>query len=298
MKKGPLYVLFCYICWGLLGVFWKSLGDVDALYVLASRIVFSQAMITIFLTARHGWSGVRQMLRDGREWLWLTAGGFLICTNWGVYIWAVKNGHMIDSSLAYYMVPLLSLVIGVVLFRERLSRLQWLSAGIILVGLVITLVRFGHFPWIALVISGSFALYSAVKKNIRCAPIVSMFMETAVLTPFALAFMAVMEFRGSGVLGTASWVQLLLLSMTGVVTTVPLLLFAEGIKTTPMNLSGILMFINPTLQLLLGVVFYHEAFTVDHAILFAFVWTGLCLFLIAGVRERKKELAKESTPCA
>jgi len=297
VKKGTLYVLFCYICWGLLGVFWKSLGGADAMYVLAARICFSQLVIVLLLAARRGWADVWKMLHDGKEWLWLTVAGVLICANWGVYIWAVKNGHMIDSSLAYYMTPLLTLLIGTLFFRERLSRLQWVSAGIILSGLIVTMVRFGHFPWIAVVIGGSFALYSTVKKKIRCAPIVSMFMETAVLTPFALVFVVVMESRGTGALGILTGWQMVLLSMTGVVTTIPLLLFAEGIKTTPMSLSGILMFINPTLQLLLGVAFYHEEFTANHAILFAFVWTGLALFLIAGARERKKELAKENAPC-
>lgn len=299
MKKGALYVLFCYICWGLLPVFWKTLAGVNSLYVLASRIVWSLVLAAGLLMARGAWDRVRDMLRDRRERLWLTVAGVLICVNWGVYIWAVNSGHMIDSSLAYYMSPLLSLLIGTVLYRERLSLLQWISAGIILAGLAVTMVRFGHFPWIALVIGSSFALYGAVKKNVHCEPAVSMLMETAVLAPFALVLIPVMESRGMGAVGVLHGAQFLLLPLAGVVTTLPLMLFAEGIKTTPLSLSGVLMYINPTLQLLLGVVFYHEKFTDDHAILFAFVWTGIALFLIAGILDRKKEVekAKENTPC-
>ena len=140
--RGPLYVLICYMAWGLLPVFWKLLERVDSLYVLSARIVWSMVFTgAILLFGRDRLAGVRAALRDRREWGLLAAAGCVICVNWGVYIWAVSNGHMIDSSLAYYMNPILAILLGTLLFREKLSGLQWLAVAVTFTGLVITVIR-------------------------------------------------------------------------------------------------------------------------------------------------------------
>ena len=181
-------------------------------------------------------------------------------------------------------------------FRERLTGLQWLSVAVTFTGLVITILRYRQIPWVALIIGGSFAVYGAIKKGVHAESGVSVFFETLTLAPFALVFMAAAEARGAGAVGVLHGWQWLLLPAAGVVTTVPLLFFAKGIKSTPMTLSGILMYINPTLQLLLSVLLYQEAFTTTHAILFGFVWSGLALYLLSSLlRERKYK--KEETPC-
>ena len=253
-NKGPLYVLTCYVIWGLLPIFWKLLAQVDSLYVLASRIVWSMVLTGgILLLRRDRLAGVRAAFRDRREWGLLAAAGCVVCVNWGVYIWAVANGHMIDSSLAYYMNPILAILLGTVLFREWLTKLQWLAVAVT-------------------------------------------FVETLTLAPFALVLIFWMEAHGTGAAGVLSGWQWLLLPVSGVVTTVPLMFFAAGMKTTPMTLSGILMYINPTMQLLLSVALYGEAFTATHAILFGFVWTGLILYLISGARENRRH-REEEKPC-
>ena len=295
-NKGPLYVLTCYAIWGLLPIFWKLLAQVDSLYVLASRIVWSMVLTGgILLLRRDRLAGVRAAFRDRREWGLLAAAGCVVCVNWGVYIWAVANGHMIDSSLAYYMNPILAILLGTVLFRERLTKLQWLAVAVTFAGLVITVIRYRQIPWIALVIGGSFAVYGALKKQVRSDAAVSTFVETLTLAPFALVLIFWMEAHapappGSSLVGSgcccrcpAWW------------TTVPLMFFAAGMKTTPMTLSGILMYINPTMQLLLSVALYGEAFTATHAILFGFVWTGLILYLISGARESRRHREEEKT---
>ena len=226
----------------------------------------------------------------------LAAAGCVVCVNWGVYIWAVANGHMIDSSLAYYMNPILAILLGTVLFRERLTKLQWLAVAVTFAGLVITVIRYRQIPWIALVIGGSFAVYGALKKQVRSDAAVSTFVETLTLAPFALVLIFWMETHGTGAAGVLSGWQWLLLPVSGVVTTVPLMFFAAGMKTTPMTLSGILMYINPTMQLLLSVALYGEAFTATHAILFGFVWAGLILYLISGARESRRH-REEEKPC-
>ena len=296
-NKGPLYVLTCYVIWGLLPIFWKLLAQVDSLYVLASRIVWSMVLTGgILLLRRDRLAGVRAAFRDRREWGLLAAAGCVVCVNWGVYIWAVANGHMIDSSLAYYMNPILAILLGTVLFRERLTKLQWLAVAVTFAGLVITVIRYRQIPWIALVIGGSFAVYGALKKQVRSDAAVSTFVETLTLAPFALVLIFWMEAHGTGAAGVLSGWQWLLLPVSGVVTTVPLMFFAAGMKTTPMTLSGILMYINPTMQLLLSVALYGEAFTATHAILFGFVWTGLILYLISGGRRLKELEGTETRP--
>ena len=296
MKRGPLYVLTCYILWGVLPVFWKLLAAVDSLYVLAGRIVWSLVFISAILAVRRGFGAVRAVLGDRRELGRLALAGIFVCVNWGSYIWAVNSGHMLDASLAYYMNPILAILLGTVVFRERLTGLQWLSVAVTFTGLVITILRYRQIPWVALIIGGSFAVYGAIKKGVHVDAGVSVFFETLVLAPFALAFMAAAEARGAGAVGVLHGWQWLLLPATGVVTTVPLLFFAKGIKSTPMTLSGILMYINPTLQLLLSVLLYREAFTTTHAILFGFVWSGLALYLLSSLlRERKHR--KEERVC-
>ena len=297
MKQGTLYVLVCYILWGLLPVFWKQLSMVGALYVLANRILWSLVFTVIILWFRRDrFASVRAAFRDRQEWKLLTLAGFVVCVNWGMYIWAVSNGHILDSSLAYYMNPILAILIGTLVFREKLSRLQWLAVAVAFTGLVIAVIRYRQIPWVALIIGGSFAVYGALKKRVRSDAVTSTFMETLTLSPFFLLLVLWMERQGTGAIGVLQGWQWALLPISGIVTTVPLLFFSAGMKTTPMTLSGILMYINPTLQLLLSVLLYREEFTTTHAILFGFVWSGLVLYLLAAFRKERTS-TKEETPC-
>lgn len=299
MKKGPFYIVTCYILWGLLPIFWKTLAALDSLYVLAARIVWSLVFILAVLFLRKNYSGIVQVFHDKKEWLLLTLAGGLICINWGVFVWAVNSGHLLDSSLAYYMNPILAILLGTLIFHEKLTGTQWLAVAITFAGLVITIFQYGRIPWISLVIGGSFAAYGAVKKMVHVDADTSLFMETLTLTPFALGFMLWSEWHSIGALGVLHGFQWLLLPLAGIVTTVPLLFFAKGIRSTPMVLSGILMYINPTLQLLIGVFLYHENFTSTHAILFGFVWSGLALYLLPGLwaRRKQKKPGEESLQC-
>ena len=289
MAKGPLYVLGCYIIWGLLPVFWKQLATVNSMYVLGSRIVWSMVLAVMLLALRRDrLTGLQAVFRNKREWMRVSIAGCVICVNWGTFIWAVNHGHMIDSSLAYYMNPILAILIGTIVFRERLNRIQWLAVVVTFTGLVITVIRYRQIPWIALVIGGTFAVYGALKKTARTDALTSMVVETSMLAPVFLVILLWMERQGRGAVGILQGWQWILLPVAGVATSVPLMLFSAGMKTTSMSLSGILMYINPTLQLLVSVWLYHEEFTTTHAILFAFVWGGLVLYLFSG-RQKKAE---------
>lgn len=295
-NRGPLCVLGCYVIWGVLPIFWHMLAAVDALYVLSARIVASVAFLLVLLAARRRLGTVAEACRDRGALVRMMLSGVFICINWGVYIWAVNGGHALDASLAYYMNPILAVVLGTAVFGERLSPLQWLSVAVTFAGIVVTVVGHGQFPWMALVIGGSFAVYGAVKKGVRAEAEVSVLVETLTLAPFALAYLLWAEARGTGAVGVLSGWQWLLLPLSGIATTVPLLFFARGIKTTPMSLSGILMYVNPTLQFLVSVAVFREKFTAAYGVLFGFVWSGLVLYLAAGFLRRRRE-RKEKAGC-
>lgn len=296
MKKGPLYILGCYLLFGVLPVFWKLLEAVDSFYILAARIVWALAFMAVVLAVRHALPSAAAVFRDRREMGRLALSSVLIGVNWGSYIWAVNHHHILDASLAYYMNPILVILLGTLFFRERLSRLQWLAAAVTFTGLVVTILRYREVPWIALVISASFACYGAVKKNVRADAGTSVFVETLLLAPAALLYMLWADRQGMGAAGVLAGWRWLLLPAAGVVTTVPLLFYAKGLKETPLTLSGILMYINPTLQLLISVLLYGEEFTTTHAILFGFVWSGLALYLASMLWESRRH-QKEISSC-
>ena len=289
MNRGAACVLGCYVMWGLLPIFWKQLSAVDSLYVLATRAIWAFLITGVILALRRDrFAGVRGVLKNKKERLQLTVSGWAICVNWGLYIWAVSHDRILDSSLATYLNPILAIALGALVFREKLSRLRWLAVAIAAFGFLIATLRYGQIPWLALAISSSFTLYGAVKKSVKTDSVTATFYETMILMPFAVALVVWMEFRGTGAAGILHGWQWLLLPMSGLVTGLPLVLFSSGLKTTPMTLAGILMYINPTLQLLVSVGVYHEAFTTTHAILFVFVWVGLALYLVSGFLERRR----------
>ncbi len=290
MKKGAWAVLGCYVLWGILPLFWHQLQAVNAVYQLGCRVLFSMVFAALILSVQGKAGQIKAVFHDRAELKKLIAAGVLICVNWGVYIWAVQQEHVIDASLAYYMSPVLSILFATLVFREKMTKLQWAAAGLMFLGLLITIIRYRQIPWIALIIGGSFAVYGVIKKGVHVSAGVSVFFETLTVAPFALAFLIYSECTQTGAIGVLHGWQWLLIPMTGLVTTVPLMLFAKGVRETPMSLSGLLLVANPTLQLLVSVLFWQEDFTETHAILFAFAWSGVALYLIAGfLKDRKKK---------
>ena len=289
LKKGPLNVLACYVAWGILPLFWRYLKCVASLGVLGYRILFSVLFSVCFLTAVRRWDAVAAVLRDRREMKWLAAAAAAVTVNWGGFIWAVNGGHVLDSSLAYYMYPILSILIGAVFCGEKLRPLQWAAVGLMAAGIAVTAARYGQVPWLAFAIGGSFVLYGVFKRNVHCAAEVSLFVEGLLTSPLALALVLWYEFHGQGAVGQLHGAQWLLLPAAGVVTALPLLFFSRGIRETPYTLAGLLMLVNPTLQLLVGVFYLEEAFTATHAVLFAFIWGGLALYLAGSLLQSREK---------
>ena len=278
----------CYILWGLLPIFWKLLAGVNSAYVLAQRIVFSCVFCLAVILIRKNGGEIGKIIKNKSERRKFFLCGILISINWGVYILTVAMGRILEASLAYYMNPLFSVLIGAIFFKERLSRVQWASVALAFAGVMFSVIRYGEVPYLAIIIGLSFALYGALKKGIKADSETSICMETMAVLPIALAFIAYAQFSGFTTFSSLTTAEALLLIATGPITSIPLMLFAKGIKETSIVTSGILMYINPTLQLLVGVFIYNEAFTQTNAITFAFVWAAVILFVFDSLRKQKK----------
>lgn len=290
MNKSLINVVGCYILWGLLPIFWKLLAGVNSAYVLAQRIVFSFIFCFAVILIKKRGGEIGRILKNKTERRRFFLCGILISINWGVYILTVAMGRILESSLAYYMNPLFSVLIGAVFFKEKLSTVQWTSVALAFAGVMFSVIRYGAVPYLAIIIALSFALYGALKKGIKAESETSICMETVSVLPIALIFIAYAQFSGYTTFASLSTAETLLLIATGPITSIPLMLFAKGIKETSIVTSGILMYINPTLQLLVGVFIYNEAFTQTNAITFAFVWAAVVLLVFDSLRKHKKGL--------
>lgn len=288
MNRSSLNVLGCYILWGLLPIFWKLLAGVNSAYVLAQRIVFSCVFCLAVILIRKNGGEIGKIIKNKSERRMFFLCGILISINWGVYILTVAMGRILEASLAYYMNPLFSVLIGAIFFKERLSRVQWASVALAFAGVMFSVIRYGEVPYLAIIIGLSFALYGALKKGIKADSETSICMETMAVLPIAIVFIAYAQFSGFTTFSSLTTAEALLLIATGPITSIPLMLFAKGIKETSIVTSGILMYINPTLQLLVGVFIYNEAFTQTNAITFAFVWAAVILFVFDSLRKHKK----------
>ncbi len=287
-KRSVIEVLTCYILWGVLPVFWKTLTALAPFYILASRVVWSAVFCFIIILFLKNTGELKKTLLDKKQMKLLACSGAMIAINWGTYIYAINSGHILDSSLAYYMNPLLSIALGFAVFKEKLQKLQWIAIGIAAFGIIIAIIAYGTFPYFALIIGGSFAIYSAIKKHVTCDGLTSTLIEALLLMPLAVLYIVMSERGNSGAVGTLKGLQFLLLPAAGILTSIPLLAFSNGITNIPMSLSGILMYVNPTLQLLIGVILYHESFDLAKGIMFVSVWAALILFLNSGKREPEK----------
>lgn len=281
---GSLKVLACYLMWAFLVLYWPLFGAMDPLAVLSFRIIFSMLFCLIVMLILGQGPAILALMKDKRQMLFLLLAGITITVNWGGYIIAVMTGRVIDASLAYYMYPIFSIVLGFFIYNERLRPLQWVAFVLAVLGVTVPIIAYGQVPVFAIIIGTSFAFYGAIKKQITASGMLSIFMETLMVVPVALIYLVAFSH-----LEGLTPRDILLIPTMGVVTTVPLLFFAVGMKDTSLSLAGVLMYINPTIQLLLGVFIMGEEFTTIHAWMFAFVWSGVTLFLADGFRERKKE---------
>lgn len=276
---GLVTVTGSYVLWGLLPGFWTLLASVNPAYILAQRIIWSLVIIALYLVMTRRMGEVKAALANKTTFWKSVASGVLITLNWGIYIYAVNSGHVLDASMGYFIEPVIVALIGLIAFREKPTKGEWITFVFALGGILYLLATTGKLPLLALAIATPFAIYGAVKKNLNLTAQTSLFMETLLMTPFALGFSWWWSAHVGGydavMNGTAFW----LLPACGLVTSIPLLLFNMGVKEIPYYFSGILMYINPTLQFLTG-LYMGEPMDANRLIAFVIIWIGV-LFTMA-----------------
>jgi len=294
MNKGIVYAAGAYILWGLLPVYWKMLQGVSAGQILAHRVVWSLISVGLMLMVRRNWGWLRETLKRPRVLLTFTLSGLLLGVNWFVFIWGVNAGFIVETSLGYFINPLVSVLLGFIVLKEKLRGAQWVALSIALVGVLYLTFSYGAFPWIALTLAFTFAFYGLIRKTALLNSAEGLFLETAVLFLPALGFLILQEMRGTGAFGHAGMTINLLLAGAGIVTSIPLLLFAAGARRITLTSLGLLQYIMPTLQFLIGVLIYHEGFGPSRVVGFGLIWLALILYTAESLFHRKQAQAVQA----
>ena len=284
--------LTAYALWGVLPIYFKELHGVPAVDIVAHRILWSLPFLAVLITARRGWGKVHDALSRPRTLAILLVSALLIGGNWLLYVYAVTGGHILAASFGYYLNPLVNVLLGRFVLRERLSRMQWTAVAIAAAGIAVLAAGALGQLWISLALCGSFALYGLLRKVVSADPLTGLSIETGVLFPLALVWLGSRALAAEPVMGSSARDTGLLL-IAGIVSTTPLLLFTAAAKRLPYSTLGMLQFIAPTLQFLIAVLLYGEAFTTAHAVAFPAIWTALVLYVIALVRKPRLPQAPE-----
>jgi len=286
---GLAAAIGAFACWGLAPIYFKFLGRVDADEIIGHRVLWSVAFLGLVLLVRHGRGVIAHARIRPRTLAALSVSGLLIVVNWLIFVYAVNTDRVLSTSLGYFINPLVSVLFGLLIFRERMAPIQAIAVGIAAVGTLYMTIRVGQFPWIALGLALSFALYSVVRKITDVGPMVGLFWETLLVAPLAIIWLIVLSGQARLAFSPDQPALALLLAGTGLVTLVPLLLFAAGVRRLPLSTIGILQYLAPSLTFLLAVFVYDEPFSVDHAITFGCIWLALLLFSWAGWHRLRRE---------
>ena len=295
---GFIAALTAFLLWGLLPVYWKSLITVNPFEILCHRVVWSLVFISLVLTVRHGWGDLFAPLKSPRDLIILSLSSLMIGGNWLLYIWAVNTNHVLETSLGYYINPLVNVLLGFIFFRERLNPLQLVAIGLAALGVAYSVLSHGELPWISLALAVTFAFYGLLRKIASVESLPGLFLETMVLGPFALAYIVKLQMDGTAALFAQGGSIDLLLIGAGAVTACPLIGFAYGARRLQLTTVGFLQYLAPSIAFLLGVFVYREPFTTSHLITFALIWSGLTVYTFESVRtiRRQRRIKAGKTP--
>jgi len=288
MKKGVLFAIGAYVLWGLFPLYWKQLEVVPAQEIVAHRILWSFVFIFGVIILMKRVRGLWKDIRRPHVLLTYAASAVLLAINWLTYIWGVNSGYIVEASLGYFINPLVSVLLGVIFFRERLRPGQWAAIGLAAVGVGYLTVRYGSLPWIGLVLAFSFGTYGLIKKRASLEALEGQTLEMALLFIPALFFLLHLEGQHVAVFGHTGPGTVFLLAFGGVVTAVPLLMFAAAARRIPLSMIGILQYIAPSLQFSIGVWVYNENFSRSRLIGFCFIWSALLIYTLEGLHRRRK----------
>jgi chloramphenicol-sensitive protein RarD len=293
MQTGILYAGIAYAIWGVFPLYFKTLIEIPPDQILAHRMVWSLVFLTIVLTWRGQWAWLRQALRQPKILAGFTASALLLSCNWFLYIWAVNNGHIVESSLGYFITPLINVAMGYVVLGERLRPGQWTAIGLAACGVAWLTFHSGTFPWIAIMLALTFGTYGLLRKTAALGALEGLTLETLVLFPFAFLYLLALSLQGTNAFMSASTTSQSLLAAAGPITAIPLLLFAAGARRIPMAILGILQYIGPTLQFLIGVWLYDEPFGGSKLVGFLMIWSALLVFSFESLWQT---LARQNRP--
>lgn len=298
-RRGLVLGAAAYAMWGLFPLYWPLLEPAGSVEILAHRVCWSLVtMVALTLLVRRV-AALRAILRDRRSTVLLTLAAVVITFNWGGFIYGVNAGRVVEVSLGYFINPLVTVLLGVVVLGERLRRLQWAAMALALLAVLVLTVDYGHPPWVALLLAGSFATYGLLKKKAGVGAVESLTFETAVLVPVALGFLLWLGAAGRGSFGTEGSLHALLLAGTGLVTAVPLICFGAAANRISMTAIGLLQYLAPTIQFALGVTLFGEPMSTVKWIGFVMVWTALAIFTTEALRHRRRQLrlVAQTTAC-
>ena len=281
-KQGIFFGLAAYVLWRILPVYWKALELVSPFEILSSRFMWSCVFVLLLIIFQKKWllfaKEVKQVFSNVKTGAAMVAAGITISFNWGTFIWAVNNGHIVETSMGYYINPLVSILFAVVFLRERLDKMQLAAITCAFIGVASMVYSFGKIPWVSLTLAFTFALYGLLKKILPVSALTSIMLETLLITPLALVYEYSLWQQGVSFYASGNLQVIMMLTGAGVVTAIPLLLFTAGARLLPLKIIGFLQYISPTLTLLIGVFVYNEAFTASHLLAFGWIWAALLLF--------------------
>lgn len=287
-KQGIFFGLAAYVLWGILPVYWKALELVSPFEILSSRFMWSCVFVFLLIIFQKKWplftKEVKQVFSNVKTGAAMVAAGITISFNWGTFIWAVNNGHIVETSMGYYINPLVSILFAVVFLRERLDKMQLAAITCAFIGVASMVYSFGKIPWVSLTLAFTFALYGLLKKILPVSALTSIMLETLLITPLALVYEYSLWQQGVSFYASGNLQVIMMLTGAGVVTAIPLLLFTAGARLLPLKIIGFLQYISPTLTLLIGVFVYNEAFTAAHLLAFGWIWAALLLFIVSQLR--------------
>ncbi|GAA1145355.1 chloramphenicol-sensitive protein RarD [Kitasatospora gansuensis] len=294
--NGIGYGVAAYGIWGLFPLFWPLLEPSGAADILANRMTWSLVAVALMLLIQRRWAWIRPLLAQPRRLALSVLAALTISVNWGVYIWGVNSGHVVETSLGYFINPLVTIAFGVLLLRERLRTAQWVAVGVGVAAVVVLTVGYGRLPWIALTLAFSFGTYGLLKKKVALGGLESFALESAVMFPFAVGFLIWLAVRGQGSFLVAGWGHSGLLMLSGVITAIPLLCFGAAALRVPLSTLGLLQYLAPVLQFLLGITVFHEQMPPARWAGFALVWVALLMLSWDALRRLRQNRAAALAP--
>ena len=293
-----MYGVACYLIWGGFPLFWPLLKPASPAEILAHRVFWTMVVVSGILTVQRRWGAVRRLRAQRRAIPLLALAAVLIGGNWLVYIWAVNSDQVVETSLGYFISPLVTILLGVLVLRERLRPAQWVATGVGALACLVLGVNYGRLPWIALTLASSFSCYVLIKKTINAGAVETVTVETMILTPIALAYLGWLASQGELVFGHSSIGNTVLLVIAGPVTAGPLMLFAAATVRLPLTGLGMLQYLTPSLQFVVGILVFHEAMPAVRLAGFALVWVALTILTVDGVRRQRGYVTRVAQPVA